>query len=82
MEELETLERFQPTDSNIKVGNLSSLDYYVRSLYRPKENIEHIYQLTTLAFIMSCSRISVSLFESEHFEKTLLKDLKYYLKEV
>jgi len=83
VEELPTLERFQPRDPNINVSKVSSFEYYVRKLYRPKENIEHIYQLTALALIMSCDRrVANSLLRSPLFEKPLLSDIKYCLEKV
>ena len=41
--ELEILERFQPTDPNLNIRQVSSFDYFVKKHYRPKENIETIY---------------------------------------
>ena len=37
--ELETLERFQPTDPNLNIRQISSFEYFVKKHYRPKENM-------------------------------------------
>ena len=83
IEELTTLERFQPRDLSINVRKGPSFDFYVRKIYRPKENIEHIYQLTALALIMSSDvRTGPHVFDSPYFMEPLLKDIKYCLREV
>ena len=83
MEEMATLERFQPKDPSINVGRPSSFEYFVKKIYRPKEDIEHVYQLTALAFIQSCDgRIQQQLIENPLFSKVLLTDIKFCLKSV
>ena len=82
MQELENLETFQPRDSNIKIRNGSSFDYFVKTQYRPQENMDHTYQLTALAFIMSTdNRTCPAVLESENFE-VLLTDIVYRLEKV
>ena len=39
VEEMVALERFQPTDPNINIKKVSSFDYFMKKLYKPKENI-------------------------------------------
>jgi len=83
IEELTTLERFQPRHPNINVAIASSFDFFLQKEYRPKENIEHIYQLTALAFIMTLDRrISSYILSSPFFKKPLLSDIKYCLSQV
>ena len=83
IEELQTLERFQPRHPSINVSKISSFEFFVRKLYKPKEDIEHFYQLTALALIMSSDRrVSPLLVGNEYFEKPLLTDLKYCLRNV
>lgn len=77
------MERFQPTDPSINVSRASAFEYFVKKRYRPKENIEHVYQLTALAFIQSCDgRIQKQLIENPLFSKVLLQDIKFCLKSV
>ena len=77
------MERFQPRDPSINITQVSSFDYFVLKQYRPKENIEHIYQLTALAFIMSCDRrMAQRLLSSQYFATPLISDIKYCLSEV
>ena len=55
----------------------------MRKLYKPKEDIEHIYQLTALAMIISADRrLCMPLIKNEFFAKPLLSDLKYCLREI
>ena len=83
VEEMSTLERFQPRDPSININRVTSFDYFVRKQYKPKENIEHVYQLTALAFIFSCDRRLVKpLLDSQYFVTPLLTDIIYCLNEV
>lgn len=63
--------------------NASSFDFFIKSIYRPQENVEHIYQMTSLALILHCDRrVSQDLVQSKHFEMPLLTDIKYILETV
>lgn len=55
----------------------------MKRLYHPKENIEHVYQLTALALIMSSNEPTCrQMLQSEYFAVPLLKDIKYCLSQV
>ena len=83
VEEMVSLERFQPNDPNINIRKVSSFEYFVKKLYKPKENIESVYQLTALALIMSADRrVTKQLIESQYFETPLISDIKYVLEKV
>ena len=63
--------------------NASSFDFFIKNVYRPKENVEHIYQMTSLALILYCDRrVSQDLVQSKHFETPLITDIKYILEKV
>lgn len=62
---------------------ISSFDYFVKKLYKPKENIEHIYELTALALIMSSNdRLAQQLRKNHFLSVPLIKDVKYLLGQV
>ena len=41
-DDMRVLERFQPRDPNINVRNASSFDFFIKTIYKPQENIDHV----------------------------------------
>ena len=84
VQELKTLERFQPRDPEINLLDSNSFENFVKKQYRPKANIEYIYQLTTLALLMSYHNpnIRTEILASPYFKAPLLNDIIYCLNEI